>query len=261
MTPNREILQKTADDLISTAENLHQQITETIASLSQSGEDRYGQVREASTTLSCLAEFLQDQTGRAKKSIADHRCDIAAAQERFGRDADPDLAGGWLHLRVDQAEAFIAFNAAALRSQIQMVKADIAQIAAGYGDIDTDAISLPLKSQVQTLNERASELNDRASVIVEDYLEQFEMVAARSITIGELTCLLFETTQSSFCYKETGWLEYIKPIRSKLESVIINVHCCRTSTEDDQVLLKNIADVRRRLTEDPPQSPSDPAYQ
>lgn len=261
MTRNREILQKTADDLISTAESLHQQITGTIASLSQSGEDRYGQVREARTTLSCLAKFLRSQGERAKKSIANHRCDIAAAQERFDRDPDPDLAGGWLHLRVDQAEAFIAFNAAALRSQIQTVKADITQIAAGYGDIDTGAISFPLKSQIQALNARASALNEGAFVIVKAYLEQFKMAASRSITIGELTCLLFEATQSPFCYRKTGWLEYIEPIRSKLESVIINVHCCRTSAEDDQVLLKNIADVRRRLTEDPPQSPSDPAYQ
>ena len=251
MTRNREILQKAADDLISTAENLHQQITETIASLSQSDEDRYGQMREARTPLSCLAKFLQSQAERGKKSIAEHRCDIAAAQERFDSDPEPDLAEGWLHLRVDQAEAFIAFNTAVLRSQIQMVKADIAEIAAGYGNIDTESISLPLKSQVQTLNVRASALNERASVIVKTYLEQFEMAAAGSITIGELTCLLFEVAQSPMCYRKTGWLEDMELVRAKLESVI-NVHCCRTNAEDDEGLLENIANVRRRLTEDPP---------
>ena len=261
MTRNREILQKTADDLIFTAENLHQQMTETIVSLSQSDEDPYGQVRQTKSSLSCFAEFLQSQTERAKKSIAHWLCDIAAAQERFDRDPDPDLAEGWLHLRVDQAEAFIAFNAAELRSQIQTVKEGTAEIAAAYADINTDAIGLPLKSQVQTLNENASALNESASVIVKAYLEQFEIAAARSITIGEFTCLLFEAVQSPLSYRETGWLGYIRGIREELESVIINAHCCRTSTEDDQVLLKNIAEVRSRLTEDPPQSPSYPAYQ
>ncbi|MCY4570169.1 MAG: hypothetical protein OXD49_17925 [Candidatus Poribacteria bacterium] len=263
MTRNREILQKTADNLISTAENLHQQITKTIASLSQSDEDPYGQVRQTKTILSCLAKFLQSQAERAKKGIAHRRCDIVAAQECFNRDPEPDLAEGWLHLRVDQAEAFIAFNAAALRSQIQTVKEDIAEIAAGYADINTDTISLPLKSQVQTLNEKASALNEKASalneeasVIVKAYLEQFEMAAASSITIGELTCLLFEAAQSPLSYREICWLGYIGHIISELESVIINVHCCQTSAEDDQVLLENIANVRRRLTEDPPQSPS-----
>ena len=256
MTRNREILQKTADDLISTAENLHRQITKTIASLPQSDEAPYGQVRQTKTILSCLAKFLQSQAERAKKGIAHQRCDIAAAQECFNRDPEPDLTEGWLHLRVDQAEAFIAFNAAALRSQIQTVKEDIAEIAAGYADINTDAISLPLKSQVQTLNKGASALNEKASVIVKAYLEQFEMAAASSITIGELTCLLFEAVQSPLSYREICWLGYIERIRSELESVIINVHCCQTSAEADQVLLENIANVRRRLTEDPPQSPS-----
>ena len=257
MIRNRETLQKTADDLISTAENLYRQITETIASLSKSGKAPYGQVRQTKSSLSCFAEFLQSQTERAKKSIAHWLCDIAAAQERFDRDPDPDLAEGWLHLRVDQAEAFIAFNAAALRSQIQTVKEGIAEIAAGYADINTDAISLPLKSQVQTLNESASALNESASVIVKAYLEQFEMAAASSITIGELTCLLFEAAQSPLSYREFGGFGYIGRIRSELESVIINVHCCQTSAEEDQVLLENIANVRRRLTEDPPQSPSE----
>ena len=257
MTRNRETLQKTADNLISTAEKLHRQITETIASLSQSSEDPYGQVRQTKTTLSCLAQFLQSQAEHAKKGIAHRRCDIATAQECFDRDPEPDLAEGWLRLRVDQAEAFIAFDAAALRSQIQTVKESIAEIAAGYADINMNAISFPLKSQVQTLNEHTSALNENASVIVKSYLEQFEMAAANSITIGELTCLLFEAVQSPLSYREIGWLGYIGRIRSELESVIINVHTCQTSAEDDQVLLENIANVRRRLTEDPPQSPSE----
>ena len=255
MTRNRKILQKTADDLISTAENLHREVTKTIASLSQSRADPYG--RQTKSSLSRLAKFLQSQVEREKKSIAHWLCDIAAAQERFDRDPDPDLAEGWLHLRVDQAEAFIAFNAAALRSQMQTVKEDIAEITAGYADINTDVISLPLKSQVQTLNENASALNENASVIVKAHLEQFEMTEASSITIGELTCLLFEVAQSPLSYREIGWLGYIGGIREKLESVIINVHCHQTSAEDDQVLLKNIANIRRRLTEDPSQSPSE----
>ena len=69
MYRNREILQKTADDLISTAENLHRQITKTIASLSQSDEDLYGQVKQTKTNLSTLEEFLGHQTSRAKKAM------------------------------------------------------------------------------------------------------------------------------------------------------------------------------------------------
>ena len=246
MARNRELLKKTAYDLICNAEKLHGHITGIIESLSQSGEDPDGQMRQTKTILSILAKFLQSQTERAKTSIAHHLCDIAAAQVRLDRDPDEE----WPRLRMDQAEAFIAFNAAALRSQIRTVKESITEVAAEYAGINTNAISLlgitELESQVQTLDESAS-------AIAENYLEQFEIAEASSNTIGKLTCLLFEVTQFPLYYRRIGWLGYIENIRSELDSAIVKVHCFQTSAEDDQVLLEKIANIRRRLAEEPPQ--------
>ena len=104
-------------------------------------------------------------------------------------------------------------------------------------------VIVELKSQVQTLNERASEITD-------NFLEQFEREAASSTTIGELTCLLFEVAQSHSLYGKNGLSGYMGEIRSVLDSEIIKVHCCQTRSENEHVLLEKIANTRRQLADD-----------
>ena len=256
MYRNREILQKIADDLVCNAEKLRGHITETVARLSNLKRDPYQQVNWAQTNLSACEEFLGQQTSRAKKSNAEHLHESETAQTRFAEDWDLDEA--LLSLQMEQAESFIALNAAALRSQIQTVKENIAEIAAESEGINTNAIGFPmiaeviveLKSQVQILNERASEIANRASEITDNFLEQFEREAASSTTIGELTCLLFEVAQSPSLYGKIGLSGYMGEIRSVLESELIKVHSCQTRSENEHVLLEKIANTRRQLADD-----------
>lgn len=256
MYRNREILQKTADDLVCNAEKLHGCITETIARLSNFKNDPYGQVSRTKANLSAWEEFLGHQTSRAKKSNAEHLRESETAQTRFAEDWDLDEA--WLRLQMEQAESSIARNAAVLRSQIQTVKENIAEVAAESEGINTNAIGSPmiaeviveLKSQVQTLNERASEIAKRASEITDNFLEQFEREVASSATIGELTCLLFEVAQCHSLYGKIGLSVCMGEIRSVLDSELIKIHCCQTRSEDEHVLLEKIANTRRQLTDD-----------
>lgn len=255
MYRNREILQKTTDDLVCNAEKLHECITETIACLSNLKHDPYKQVSRTKTNLSTLEEFLRHQTSRAKKSNAEHLRQSEIAQTRFAEDWDPDEAG--LRLQMEQVESFIALNAAVLRSQIQTVKENIAEVAAESEGINTNAISSPmitevileLNSLVQTLNERSSEIAKRASEITDNFLEQFEREAAGSATIGELTCLLFEVAQSHSLYGKIGLSAYMGEIRHTLDLEIIKVHCCQTRSENEHVLLEKIANTRRQLAD------------
>ena len=256
MYRNREILQKMTDDLVCNAEKLHGRITETIARLSNFKTDPSGQVSWTKTNLSAWEEFLGRQTSRAKKSNAAHLRESETAQTRLAEDWDPDEAG--LRLQMEQAESFIALNAAVLRLQIQTVKENIAKVAAESEGINTNAISSPmiaeviveLKSQVQTLNERVSEIAKRASEITDNFLEQFERKAASSATIGELTCLLFEVAQSHSLYGKIGLSVYMGEIRSVLDSELIKVYCCQTRSENEHVLLEKIANTRRQLADD-----------
>ena len=256
MYRNREILQKMADDLVCNAEKLRGRITETVARLSNFKRDPYQQVNWAKTNLSACEEFLGQQTSRAKKSNAEHLRESETAQTRLVEDWDPDEAG--LRLQMEQAESFIALNAAALRSQIQTVKENIAEVAAESEGINTDAIGSPmiaeviieLKSQVQTLNERASEIAKRASEITDNFLEQFEKEAASSATIRELTCLLFEVAQSPSLYGKIGLSVCMGEIRYVLDSELIKVYCYQTRSENEHVLLEKIANTRRQLAND-----------
>lgn len=256
MYRNREILQKTTDDLVCNAEKLHGCITETIARLSNFKQDPYKQVSRTRTNLSAWEEFLGNQTSRAKKSNAEHLRESETAQTHLDEDWDPDEAG--LLLQMERAESFIALNAAVLRSQIQTVKENIAKVAAESEGINTNAISsstnaeviVELKSQIQTLNERTSEIVKRASEITDNFLEQFERKAAGSATIRELTCLLFEVAQSRSLYGKIGLSGYMGEIRSVLDSEIIKVHCRQKPSENEHVLLEKIVNTRRQLADD-----------
>ena len=242
MYRNREILQKMADDLVCNAEKLRGHITETVARLSNFKKDPYGQVSRTKTNLSAWEEFLGHQTSRAKKSNAEHLRESETAQTRLVGDWDPDEAG--LCLQMEQAESFIALNAAVLRSQIQTVKENIAEVAAESEDINTNAIGsamiaeviVELKSQVQTLNERASEIAKTASEITDNFLKQFEREAASSATIS--------------LYGKIGLSGYMGEIRYVLDSELIKVHCYQTRSENEHVLLEKIANTRRQLAND-----------
>ena len=111
-------------------------------------------------------------------------------------------------------------------------------------------VIVELKSQVQTLNEEASEIAKTASEITDNFLEQFERKASSSATIGELTCLLFEVAQSHSLYGKIGLSGYMGEIRSVLDSELIKVHCCQTRSENEHVLLEKITNTRRQLADD-----------